>query len=144
MIETAKNKEDTRTEKQVLIKTVQYVFKETTDQALVQGFVQVYTHVFNTIVGVDPFEVLLDDPKLFYKEGEKMFGHGMEIVMKMVGKNLKKRYGVNYTSKEFLKLLVDGDETSKKKLIEIWEEVARLIEKEAMNKTFNKLNLRNK
>jgi hypothetical protein len=74
--------------------------------------------------GKDPYEVLIDDPKVFYNGLTEISGDSADIVLSLVGALLNKRYGVSRSAKEFLALFNKGDSQFKHELKEIFRRIA--------------------
>ncbi|MFH0748554.1 MAG: hypothetical protein V1915_01330 [Candidatus Bathyarchaeota archaeon] len=107
------------TEKVQLYKKTRKVFEEAVVPVLgPSGYETVYSHLRQR-VGRDPFEVLLEEPKIFYEELEKIFSTSTDVLLNHVGKYLVNKYGVDCSPDEFLELFHKGDASSKDRMIKI-------------------------
>ena len=76
--------------------------------------------------------MLVNDPKTFFNGLEEVLGAGAEAVISLIGTFLVIKYGVNCTLDEFVRLVIKGDEPSKRRLKEILIDIAH-SSKEAAN-----------
>lgn len=121
------------TEERILLhKVAQKVFEEASTVNLGLTFHIIISFHLKQKFGKDPYEVLVDDPKTFFNGLEEVLGAGAEAVISLIGAFLVIKYGVNCTADEFVRLLIKGDEPSKRKLKEILINVAHSC-KEAAN-----------
>jgi hypothetical protein len=121
------------TEERILLhKVAQKVFEEASTSNLGLTFHIIISFHLKQKFGKDPYEVLVDDPKTFFNGLEEVLGAGAEAVICLIGTFLVIRYGVNCTTDEFVRLLIKGDEPSKRRLKEILIDVAH-SSKEAAN-----------
>jgi hypothetical protein len=104
------------------------VFEEATGTALGQTCYTVISFHLKQKFCKEPCEVLVEDPKTFYKALEEIFGAGAESLMNLLGTFLTRKYTVNCTPKEFVDIVTKGDAPSKRKLKEILEAVAKQVE----------------
>lgn len=109
-------------------KVAKKVFEEATGTALGQTCNTVISFHLKQKFCREPYEVLVEDPKTFYKALEEIFGAGAESLMNLLGTFLTRKYTVNCTPKEFVDIVTKGDEPSKRKLKEILEAVAKQVE----------------
>jgi len=107
------------TEKTQLYKIAREVFEEATTPILGSNIHEVICFHLKQRIGRDPYQALLEEPKTFYDELEKIFSNGANILLNHVGKCLADKYGANCSPEEFAELLYRGDESSKDKIIEI-------------------------
>lgn len=111
------------TEKTQLCKIAREVFEEGTTPILGPNIHEVIYFHLKQRMGRDPYHALLEEPKTFYDELEKVFSKGTNVLLSQVGKCLADKYGADCSSEEFVELLYRGDEPSKDKIIEIMMKV---------------------
>jgi hypothetical protein len=108
------------TEERILLhKVAQKVFEEASTVNLGLTFHLIISFHLKQKFGKDPYEVLVNDPKTFFNGLEEVLGAGAEAVISLIGSFLVIKYCVNCTPNEFVRLLIKGDEPSKRKLKEI-------------------------
>ena len=108
------------TEERILLhKVAQKVFEEASTVNLGLTFHIIISFHLKQKFGKDPYEVLVDDPKTFFNGLEEVLGAGAEAVISLIGAFLVIKYCVNCTPDEFVRLLIKGDEPSKRRLKEI-------------------------
>lgn len=100
------------------------VLEEATTTALGAPICTVITFHLKQKFRKDPSEAFIDDPKAFYLALEAIFGAGAKSIISIVAALLIKKYGMTYNSEEFMNLIVKGDESSKKALVEILSRIA--------------------
>jgi len=104
---------------------VQKIFSEATTEVMGSTF-QAIIISFNLKQKFKkaPYEVLIDDPNVFYNGLTEISGDSADIVLSLVGALLNKRYSVSRSAKEFLALFKKGDSQSKHELKEILRKIA--------------------
>jgi hypothetical protein len=103
---------------------VQKIFSEATTEVMGSTFQAIIiSFTLKRKFGKDPYEVLIDDPKVFYNGLTEISGDGADVILSLVGALLSKRYGVSRSTKEFLALFTKGDSQSKHELKEIFRRI---------------------
>ncbi|MEM1673346.1 MAG: hypothetical protein QXI56_00540 [Candidatus Bathyarchaeia archaeon] len=116
---------------------------------------EIYKRVFNSLLGEsvceaslfflyrrlgrDPFEVLWDDPKTFYRELERIFKVGAKVLIKLLVSRINSEFGLNMDPEHFLELMQRGDQISVEKIRLFLKRVAELYE--GKDETYNKASI---
>ena len=96
-------------------------FEAATTEAMGSTFHTIICFHLKRKLGKDPYEVLIDNPKLFYNGLKEVLGEGAKAVISLVGTYLTVKYSTNCTAEEFVKLFTEDGKTSTLKLTEIFE-----------------------
>lgn len=112
--------------KQVLLhKVAQKIFEEATVSSLGSTFHVIISFHLKQKFGKDPYEVLLEDPKCFFKGLKEVLGEGADAVISLVGTYITVKYSVGCTAEEFVKLFTRDGKPSVQKLLEIFKAIIR-------------------
>lgn len=117
-------------EKTQLCKIAREVFEEATTPILGSNMNEVIFFHLKQRMGKEPYHVLLEDPKTFCDELEKIFAKGANVLLNQVGKCIAEKYCAGCSPEEFVELMYRGDEPSKDKIIEI---MIKISEKNCKN-----------
>lgn len=63
-------------------------------------------------LGRDPFEVFWDNPGVFYRELEKVFGVGARVLIRLLVSRINNEFSLNMNPQRFLELMQRGDQQS--------------------------------
>lgn len=111
-------------EKVTLHEVARRIFEEATTTALGPTCNAVITFHLKQKFRKDPSETFVEDPKAFYAALEEVFGAGAHCIISLVAALLIKKHCMTYNAEEFVNLMLKGDESSKKMLVEILSFVA--------------------
>jgi hypothetical protein len=101
------------------------VFEEATASSLGSTFHIIISFHLKQKFGRDPYEILIENPKVFYNGLREVLGAGAEAVMNLVGTYLTVKYNTDFTVEEFTRLFTKDGETQRLRLSEIFENVVR-------------------
>jgi hypothetical protein len=87
-----------------LHKVAQKIFAEATAASLGATFHVIISFHLKQKFGKDPYELLMENPKIFYNGLKEVLGEGAEAVINLVGTYLTVKYDTNCTAEEFVKL----------------------------------------
>jgi hypothetical protein len=87
-----------------LHKVAQKIFEEATAASLGATFHVIISFHLKQKFGKDPYELLMENPKIFYNGLKEVLGEGAEAVINLVGTYLTVKYDTNCTAEEFVKL----------------------------------------
>lgn len=114
--------------KVALYEVARKVFEEATIAALGSDVNAVIMFHLKQKFGKDPSEVFVEDPGAFYTALKEIFGAGADGIISLVGMLLINKYGVTYSTENFVNLVVKGDKSSKDKLGEILSHILQEAE----------------
>lgn len=77
-------------------------------------------------LGRDPFEVLWEDPRVFYHGLEKFFGVSARIFIEVLINKVNEECGLNASPERFVRLMKEGGERSIEEIREYVKKVAEL------------------
>ena len=95
-------------------------FEAATTEAMGSTFHTIICFHLKRKFGKDPYEVLIDNPKLFYNGLKEVLGEGAEAVISLVGAYITIKYDINCTAEEFTGLFTRNGKLSTQKLSEIF------------------------
>ena len=107
-----------------IYQTARKVLDEAITKALGSANNAVITFHLKQKFGKDPSEVFVENPRAFFVALQSIFGAGAESIVSLIGTFLITRYGMAYSTGEFLELLKVGDRSSRDKLEEILSKIA--------------------
>ncbi len=111
------------TEKPTLLLTAQEIFEEAFTLILGPSICEVIASSLQKRFGKDPYEVLFEEPAVFYTECAQILTGGTDVLLRCVGECIAEKYKVSCSPEEFVKLLHSGDESSKAKMHKILAEI---------------------
>lgn len=74
----------------------------------------------------DPFEVLWNNPKAFYREMEKVFGIGANVIINLLVTKINNEFGLSMSFEHFLELIRSNDQQSIKEIRSFITEIVKL------------------
>jgi hypothetical protein len=103
-----------------LHKVAQKLFEEVTAASLGATFHVIISFHLKQKFGKDPYEVLIENPKIFYNGLKEVLGEGAEAVIKLIGTYITTKYDIHCTVEEFTRLFTRNGKLSTQKLSEIF------------------------
>ncbi len=107
----------------LLHKVAQKIFEEATATSLGSTFHVIISFHLKQKFCKDPYEVLVDNPKLFYNGLREVLGEGAEAIISLVGTYLTVKYDTNCTAEEFVRLFTRNGKPTKERLQEIFRNI---------------------
>ncbi len=77
-------------------------------------------------LGRDPFEVLWNEPTLFYKTLRDLFSDAADLLIDFLACEIRRRYGLPLSKEELLRFLTDTQKSSLREWQELLEKIAYL------------------
>lgn len=113
-------------EDQNIVRSVKEIIQSILKANFGSSFNVVLNFYFKQEFNRDPYEVLWENPGVFYTKLEKMFGSGAEAIIALISRGLTEKYtSISFTFEEFLRLMRDGDKSSRDRLREIFREIVK-------------------
>jgi hypothetical protein len=103
-----------------LHKVAQKIFEEATAASLGATFHVIISFHLKQKFGKDPYEVLIENPKIFCNGLKEVLGEGAEAVINLVGTYITIKYDINCTAEEFTRLFTRNGKPPQLKLSEIF------------------------
>jgi hypothetical protein len=111
-------------ERNVLLQRVtRKIFEEATTSSLGSTFHIIISFHLKQKFSKDPYNVLLDNPKMFYDGLKEVLGEGAEAVIKLVGNYLILKYNTDCTAEQFVELFQKDGNQSTQRLAEILQTI---------------------
>jgi hypothetical protein len=112
-------------QKALLPKVARKVFEDATVTSLGSTFHLIICFHLKNKFGKDPYEILLDDPKIFYNGLREILGEGAEAIISLVGTFITVKYKTSCTADEFTKLFTKSSEASKQQLSQMFTDLIK-------------------
>lgn len=110
-------------QKDLLSRVAQRIFEEATTSSLGSTFNIIISFHLKQKFSKDPYNVLLDNPKMFYDGLKEVLGEGAEAVIKLVGNYLILKYNVDCTAEQFVELFKKDGNQPTQRLAEILQTI---------------------
>lgn len=88
------------------------VFSEILRSSLGRAASEVILFLLRRELGRDPFEVLWENPKTFYRGMEKILGIGAEVLIKLLVSRINSELGLSMSAERFLELVQSSNKSS--------------------------------
>jgi len=108
---------------------IQKAVKEILDECFGSSFGIVLSWKFRDRFSCNPYLLFLENPQTFYRGLEDIFGAGAEVIIRMIGRGLMERSGENFDLEEFVKLVMEGDESSLESFHKLLSRIAGKMER---------------
>lgn len=112
-------------QKDLVAKVTRKIFEEATASSLGSTFHLIISFHLKKKFGKDPYEILIDDPKIFYNGLREILGEGAEAIISLVGTFITVKYRTSCTADEFTKLFTRSSEASKQQLTQIFTDLIK-------------------
>lgn len=116
-----------------LHKVAQKIFEEATAASLGATFHVIISFHLKQKFGKDPYEILMENPKLFYNGLVEVLGAGAEAIISLVGTFITVKYNINCTTDEFVKLFTRDGKPAAQRLQEVFKSI--ILQEESKLKT---------
>ena len=114
---------------ELLYKVAQRVFEEATSDSLGATFHIIISFHLKKKLNKDPYEVLVDNPSLFYEGLTYVIGEGAEALISLVAAFIKVKYAVAFTNEEITQLFIRHSLDSPEKMRELLRDIISQEEK---------------
>ena len=106
-----------------LHKVAQKIFEEATATSLGATFHVIISFHLKQKFGKDPYEVLIENPKIFYNGLKEVLGEGAEAVISLVGTYLTVKYSTGCPTEEFVGLFTKDGKSTAQRLQEVFRSI---------------------